>query len=268
MKTSTCRFCCVSSVVVVLFGGCASRALAQSGPSSPDAVTVAPPEEIRKAPGFKKLLKDAIGDFRQVPSTRSAGLLLLGASFAASVHPLDARLSNHVSATTGDSQAFVPGRVLGGAQFQFGAAFATYGIGRLTGKPRVAEVGSHLLRAQLVAQTMTQAVKFSVRRMRPDDSTANSFPSGHTSVSFASATVLQREFGWKVGLPAYAVASYIGYSRIEHKRHYLSDVIVGAAIGVVAGRSVTIGFGDKRFMVAPVATRGGGGVSFTLAGQR
>ena len=115
---------------------------------------------------------------------------------------------------------------------------------------------------------MTHAVKYSVKRMRPDGSTRNSFPSGHTSVSFASATVLQREFGWKVGIPAYAVASYIGYSRIEHKRHYLSDVVFGAAIGIVAGRSMTIGRGDKRFAMTPVAARGGGGVSFVWVGQR
>jgi membrane-associated phospholipid phosphatase len=54
-------------------------------------------------------------------------------------------------------------------------------------------------------------------------------------VSFASATVLQRELGWKVGIPAYAVASFIGASRIEDKRHFLSDVAFGAAIGIARG---------------------------------
>ena len=145
---------------------------------------------------------------------------------------------------------------------------ATYSIGRLTGNSRVARVGAHLLRAQIVSQTVTHSIKAVVKRTRPDGSTQNSFPSGHTSVSFASATVLQREFGWKVGLPAYAMATYIGMSRVEGKRHFASDVLFGAAIGVMAGRAATVDIAGKRFLVAPSATRGGGAVSFVWAGQK
>jgi hypothetical protein len=101
-------------------------------------------------------------------------------------------------------------------------------------------------------------LKYSIRRVRPDD-TSFSFPSGHTAVSFASATVLQRHFGWKIGVPAYALASYVGASRIQAKRHYFSDV---------AGRSVTVGRGDGCFAVAPMAAPGGGGVGFTWIGNK
>jgi membrane-associated phospholipid phosphatase len=109
-------------------------------------------------------------------------------------------------------------------------------------------------------------LKYSIRRVRPDD-TPFSFPSGHTAVSFASATVLQRHFGWKIGVPAYALASYVGASRIQAKRHYFSDVAFGAALGIVAGRSVTVGRGDGRFAVAPMAAPGGG-VGFTWIGNK
>ena len=47
------------------------------------------------------------------------------------------------------------------------------------------------------------------------------------------------------------------------KRHYLSDVAFGAAIGMMAGRTVTIGRGEARFAVAPAAAPGGAGVNFT-----
>ena len=164
--------------------------------------------------------------------------------------------------------AFKPGAILGGAEFQFGASLATYGLGRLTGSNRLAQVGGHLLRAQLVAQTVTHGIKYTVRRMRPDGSTRNSFPSGHASVSFASATVLHREFGWKAGLPAYAAASYIAWSRIEHKRHFASDVLFGAAIGLMAGRSIAIGPADRRFVMTPMAAPGGGGIAFTWDGSK
>jgi len=124
-----------------------------------------------------------------------------------------------------------------------------------------------LIRAQVVAETTTLAIKYSVGRVRPDG-TGYSFPSGHAAATFATATVLERHFGWKVGIPAYLVASYVAASRLENRRHYLSDVAFGAALGIAAGRTVTIGRGAARFAVGPMATEGGGGVSFTLIGQR
>jgi hypothetical protein len=77
--------------------------------------------------------------------------------------------------------------------------------------------------------------------------------------------VLQRHFGWKVGAPAYGVAAYVAASRVEMKRHYLSDVAFGAALGIVAGRTVTVGR-THRFMVTPLpaASGTGGGVGLTL----
>ena len=113
---------------------------------------------------------------------------------------------------------------------------------------------------------LTAAVKTTVGRTRPDG-TQYSFPSGHAAATFASATVLQRHLGWKAGVPAYAVASYVAASRIQAKRHFLSDVTFGAALGIVAGRSVTIGRGDHRFALAPAAVPGGGGVSLTWIGR-
>jgi membrane-associated phospholipid phosphatase len=61
-----------------------------------------------------------------------------------------------------------------------------------------------LIHAQLMAEGLTFMIKQATRRSRPEGS-GYSFPSGHATVTFASATVLQRHFGWKVGLPAYAV---------------------------------------------------------------
>jgi hypothetical protein len=69
-------------------------------------------------------------------------------------------------------------------------------------------------------------------------------------------------------VPAYALASYVCASRIRAKRHYFSDVAFGAALGIVAGRSVTVGRGDGRFTVAPMAAPGGGGVGFTWIGNK
>jgi membrane-associated phospholipid phosphatase len=154
------------------------------------------------------------------------------------------------------------GETLGSARLQLAGAIATFAAGQITGNAKVSAAGADLVRANIVAQTLTGAVKMSVRRERPDG-TEFSFPSGHTSVTFASATVLQRHFGWKAGVPAYAMASYVAASRIHDKRHFLSDVAFGAAVGVVSGWTVTVGHGQTRVTMAPVAAPGGGGLSLT-----
>ena len=156
--------------------------------------------------------------------------------------------------------------MIGGARFQVAGSLGTYALGRFTRKPAVAELGADLLRAQIMTEALTGAVKLSVRRTRADGHHF-SFPSGHASVTFASATVLQRRFGWKVGTPAYGVAAYVAASRIQTGRHYLSDVAFGAALGIVAGRTVTVGRGNIHFAVTPMAAKGPG-ITFTWIDPR
>ena len=63
------------------------------------------------------------------------------------------------------------------------------------------------------------------------------------------------------------MASYIAASRIQEKRHFLSDVAFGAAIGIVAARTVTVGHGDRRLALTPVAVPGGAALSVSLIGR-
>jgi len=74
---------------------------------------------------------------------------------------------------------------------------------------------------------------------RPDRSDRKSFPSGHTSVSFAAAATLQNRYGWEVGLPAQLVAAFVGVARVKADKHHWYDVAVGAGIGEVSGFLIT-----------------------------
>lgn len=161
------------------------------------------------------------------------------------------------------ARRFTPGNIGGSMLVQSGIAFGTWGAGRLFHSPRTGAVGADLIEAQLVTQTVVQGLKYSIRRPRPDGSDSLSFPSGHTASSFATATVLQRHFGWGVGLPAYAFASYVGMARMTADKHHLSDVIMGAGIGLVAGRSATVGVAGQRFAVGVVPADRGAAVTFT-----
>ena len=79
-----------------------------------------------------------------------------------------------------------------------------------------------------------------------------SFPSGHTAAAFMAATLLYKEYGFKgywVGLVAYAAAIVTGFTRILNNRHWLFDVIIGAALGILltdlAFRLVQLIFKDR-----------------------
>jgi hypothetical protein len=218
-------------------------------------------------PGLGRIFADTITDFRRLPSLDSVVILSMGGTTALVGHPSDMRLSRAFSGSESMRGPFSAGQVIGGAATQLAGAFATYSIGRMTGSPKVASIGADLVRAQFVSQAITQTIKFSVGRTRPDG-TSLSFPSGHSASAFATAAVLQRHLGWKAGIPAYGVAAYVAASRIQVQRHYLSDVAFGAAIGMIAGRTVTIGRGDARFAVSPAAAPGGAGVNFTWVGKK
>src|SRR5256885_7723557 len=96
-----------------------------------------------------------------------------------------------------------------------------------------------LLRALIISEGLTQGLKYTTRRERPDPSGRTSFPSGHAADTFAFATALERHLGWRGAVPAYVVASYVAISRLPANRHWLSDTVFGAAVGVIAGRTVT-----------------------------
>ena len=80
---------------------------------------------------------------------------------------------------------------------------------------------------------VTELLKYTVPETRPDGG-SHSFPSGHASISFASAEFMRKRYGWEYGLPAYSAAAFVGYSRVEANEHHPRDVVAGAAIGVAS----------------------------------
>lgn len=86
--------------------------------------------------------------------------------------------------------------------------------------------------SQSITAGITWVLKVGVGRLRPDRRDHRSFPSGHTSSAFAWATFVWQRYGWKWGIPAEAAAAFVGLSRIQDDRHYLTDVLAGALIGI------------------------------------
>ena len=102
------------------------------------------------------------------------------------------------------------------------------------------------------------------RPIAPDGSQAvgYSFPSGHATLTFAAATVLQQHLGWKAAVQTcLLIATYIAMS-VQDNRHFASDVVFGATDGIIIGRSVT--WHGRNFYAMPMVVPHGVGVMVSL----
>ena len=105
-----------------------------------------------------------------------------------------------------------------------------------------------------VTAAVTCGLKYACREQRPDCSDMHSFPSGHTAVSFATSTYLTKRYGWKFGVPAYILSTYVAWGRCFSRQHYVWDCLVGAAVGAGSALIFTTPFAKKHDLkVAPIA---------------
>jgi membrane-associated phospholipid phosphatase len=113
-----------------------------------------------------------------------------------------------------------------------------FAAGRLSDRPRFRAMTYDMVGAVVVTFSYAQVIKVAVGRERPNGENNQSFPSGHASNAFTLAAVAERHYGWKVGVPAYLLAGVVGASRIQQDKHYVSDVVAGATLGYIVGRTV------------------------------
>ena len=79
---------------------------------------------------------------------------------------------------------------------------------------------------------VTHSLKRIINKQRPNGDNNLSFPSGHTSAAFTGAAFIERRYGLKAGIPAYLLASYVGWSRVYTRNHDYYDVIGSVIIGI------------------------------------
>jgi len=226
-------------------------------PSAAGAQSAAPTDDTNVAARF---VSDVLHDYVDYFSVENAETYALGGAAAGGVHPVDHSIATWVQQN--NPSALTGGNEYGSQLYQIPVAIAWWGIASLAGSASNADAGRDLLRAQLSVVSWTYAIKYAVDRTRPNGD-PRGFPSGHASTSWATATVLQEHYGWKLGLPAFLLAAYTGMSRIYANEHYTSDVVFGAAVGIASGRTVTLHLRRSRVAIAPMPVPGGGGVLVT-----
>lgn len=231
----------------------------------------APPPPEPHHTGLAALVFSTLEDFKALPRRQSTWVILgVGGAAAALAHPIDNSANQHLAGSATVRRAFAPGKWIGSAYVQAGTAVGLYTVGRYvlphtsggTRTNKVSHLGFDLLRAALVSQAMTHGMKVAVRRDRPTGECC-AFPSGHAATTFATASVIERHFGYRGALPTYAIASYVAASRLHDNRHFVSDVVFGAAVGVASGWTVVGRHGRSDYTLMPVPTRGGVAIMVT-----
>ena len=230
---------------------------------APFAQQPAGPPPTPRHTGIKTMTKHLVTNFKYLPSLENLYWAGAGGGLALAAHPFDDNVNHALVGSTTAENIFKAGEILGELGTLLGSASAVYAVGRIGDKPKVSHLGMDLIEALAMAEALTQTLKYTTRRERPDGSSRNSFPSGHAADTFAFATALERHLNWKYSIIGYTFASYVAISRLPANRHWLSDAVFGSAVGIIAGRTVTSHESERPYPVALTIIPGGVGVMYT-----
>ncbi len=183
-----------------------------------------------------KILEDSKKSFLRADNLTA---LLLAGSASVAMHSSDAdkNLAEHF-----ERHRVLHGfadeglNVIGHPWTQFGASVLWYTIS----KKDQDEFNKERAKAMIAALSVTGVATMSLKAIRHNDAPNGkswAWPSGHTSSSFTVASMLDEFYGPRVGVPAYAMASVIGFRMLDSGDHWPSDVVFGAALGWVVGHT-------------------------------
>lgn len=136
-------------------------------------------------------------------------------------------------------QKHSPHRITLDGYTQYAPLVALYGLDLVgvKGKHHIIDKTIVTGTAYALMSASVNLIKWAVNERRPDGTARNSFPSGHTATAFVGAELLRREY-WEVspwiGVAGYTVATTTGFLRLYNNRHWLTDVVAGAGIGILS----------------------------------
>jgi membrane-associated phospholipid phosphatase len=215
--------------------------------------------------GLRDLPRDLARNTRQLFSRPNFLPLMIGAGASAAAHPADTHLREYFDRPRLGRAGDVFGAKLGSGGVVAAAVGSVWVASRIHHSDDFARFGDDLTQASLLNGLLTFGLKQSINRNRPSGG-HYSFPSGHTSSAFAVASVVDHHYGWKASVAAYTAATFIGASRIDSRKHYLSDVVAGATVGYIVGRTVTrSGSGSPAIHWSPIVSSSSETVGIALS---
>lgn len=233
-------------------------------PPVPDPPVLSPPPE-RQEPALKQFPRELLRNFGALFAKENAAPLLIGGAAAAVAAIPNKRLEGYFRDKE-PSPFRHPGDIAGAKWVAAPSLAGFLLISRTTKNKRFRSFAYTLAQGYAVNQALIGGIKEAVRSKRPNGADYDSFPSGHTSGAFTWATVVSHHYGKKAGIPAYITAVYMGYARMDDRAHRLTDVVAGAALGYVVGRTVArrSGLDRNRRVDLGVTVPPGGGAALTL----
>lgn len=188
----------------------------------------------------KEFFADIGGNFKGLVSVHSiAPVLGGGAAYGFATIP-EQRIEAHFAPGDVWGAWSTPGKYIGHPLVVGGASLALFGASRKSEDRRFRSFSYALVQGMIMSSAIVLPTKEIFRRSRPSgDDSFSAFPSGHSTDSFMVATIVAEHYGWKAAVPAYAVATYVAMTRLEERKHHLTDVTAGAAIGYLVGRTVS-----------------------------
>ncbi len=177
-------------------------------------------------------------DITALPTWENTWWLLGGTALTIGVHQFEdpGRAAEVLNKGIWDSLSDF-GNIWGDIRVQVSLALGTWGIGSWAGNNEIAGFGFDLSRGFLLTVATTSIIKAGFNRTRPNGEDY-SFPSGHTAAAFTTAGVVTRRYGGWLGGLSIGLGVLTGMGRMEDMRHYASDVVAGATIGWIIGRTV------------------------------
>ncbi len=181
---------------------------------------------------------DVVDDGEALFTTENAWWLLGGTTATLLVYQFE----DPESAVKGLNESFLDplfdfGNIWGDARVQIPLALGTWAVGSWQDNDNLALFGYDLTRGALLTYGVTSASKLIFHRTRPNGD-PYSFPSGHTAMAFTTAGVLSKHYGGWGTAAGVSLGVLTGLGRMEDNKHYASDVVAGATIGWIIGRTV------------------------------
>jgi len=166
--------------------------------------------------------------------------------------------------------------------FTLGLSSIMYGSGKIFEDEKLVQTTHLLLKSVIISSIFTVALKTLIGRARPHvkndphifkpfnykfDSAYLSMPSGHTSTVFAMMTVIAHQYdSWYVKIPAYTFATSVAVQRMNDKKHWISDLLIGGTLGYLVGDTIVNRslYGSQKLSIKPLLDSRGLGLSFNF----
>ena len=231
-------------------------------PAQPEIESAKTPDE----GGAKKFVMDIGKNSVRLFSSRNATPFMVGAFASGLSRVADRSVTEFFQNGNRLGNSEEVGTYLGHDIFLASGTAALFFAGRLSEHAEFREMSYSMTQGIILNTIVTVSIKESVNRIRPNRLDGNSFISGHTSSMFTIATVLDEFYGHKAGVPAYAIATFVGVSRLSKNVHFLSDVVSGAVVGYIVGKTVSNGngFAEQNFTLTPAFSPQGDGLGLAL----